>query len=84
MRLARFKRVLARVIKNVIFKRRSSVLCQGVIERYTVVQRYRNEYLVRLICHCLKFLPSAITPDRIASQAQMLREYPSGERHTGE
>jgi len=54
MRLARFKRVLARVIKNVIFKRRSSVLCQGVIERYTVVQRYRNEYLVRLICHCLK------------------------------
>jgi len=43
-------------IKSVypFFKRRGSVLCQGVIERYTVIQRCRNGYPVRLMCRCLK------------------------------
>ncbi|WP_430458650.1 IS3 family transposase [Pseudomonas aeruginosa] len=53
--LARLKRELARVTKERgFFKRRGSVLCQGVIERYTVIQRCRNEYPVRLMCRCLK------------------------------
>ncbi len=52
--LARLKRELARVLRSVIFKRRGSVLCQGVIERHTVIQRCRNEYPVRLMCRCLK------------------------------
>lgn len=32
----------------------ASVLCQGVIERYTVIRRCRNEDPVRLMCRCLK------------------------------
>ncbi|WP_455580179.1 IS3 family transposase [Ectopseudomonas mendocina] len=53
--LARLKRELARVTKERgFFKRRGSVLCQGVIERYTMIQRCRNEYPVRLMCRCLK------------------------------
>ncbi|MGE8414944.1 MAG: IS3 family transposase [Pseudomonas sp.] len=53
--LARLKRELARVTKERDFlKRRGSVLCQGVIERYTVIQRCRNEYPVRLMCRCLR------------------------------
>lgn len=52
--LARLKRELARVTKERVFKRRGSVLCQGVIERYTVIQRCRNEYPVRLMCRCLR------------------------------
>jgi len=38
---------------NVIFKRRGSVLCQRIIERYAVIRRCRNEYPVRLMCRCL-------------------------------
>ncbi|HBO7171442.1 TPA: IS3 family transposase [Pseudomonas aeruginosa] len=53
--LARLKRELAQVTKERDFlKRRGSVLCQGVIERYTVIQRCRNEYPVRLMCRCLR------------------------------
>ncbi|HGN1517488.1 TPA: IS3 family transposase, partial [Pseudomonas aeruginosa] len=53
--LARLKRELARVTRERDFlKRRGSVLCQGVIERYSVIQRCRNEYPVRLMCRCLK------------------------------
>ena len=37
-----------------------SVPCQGVIERYTVIQRCRNECSVRLMYRCLKMTVSGI------------------------
>lgn len=39
---------------QMLTSKRGSVLCQGVIERYTVIQRCRNEYPIRLMCRCLK------------------------------
>lgn len=38
--------------------KRGSVICQAVIERYTLIQRCRNEYPIRLMCRCLKVLAS--------------------------
>lgn len=43
---------------QMLTSKRGSVLCQGVIERYTLIQRCRNEYPIRLMCRCLKVLAS--------------------------
>ncbi|NLF77827.1 MAG: IS3 family transposase [Chloroflexi bacterium] len=53
--LARLKRELARVKKERgFFARSGDVLCQGIILRYQVIERCRDEFPVRLMCRCLR------------------------------
>ncbi|WP_229979634.1 IS3 family transposase [Stenotrophomonas lactitubi] len=53
--LARLKRELARVKKERDFPARSGdVLCKGIILRYQVIERCRDEFPIRLMCRCLK------------------------------
>ena len=67
--LARLKHDLARATEERDFRR---TLPRGT-ERYTVIQRCRNEYSVRLMCHCLRRLPVAMTPGRVVIQARVLK-----------
>lgn len=54
-RLAGLKRELARVKKERdFFARSGDVLCQGVILRYQVIERCRDEFPIRLMCRCLR------------------------------
>ncbi|HFT6995057.1 TPA: IS3 family transposase, partial [Stenotrophomonas maltophilia] len=53
--LARLKRELARVKKERgFFARSGDVLCKGIILRYQVIERCRDEFPIRLMCRCLK------------------------------
>ncbi|MGE8270346.1 MAG: IS3 family transposase [Stenotrophomonas geniculata] len=53
--LARLKRELARVKKERgFFARSGDVLCKGIVLRYQVIERCRNEFPIRLMCRCLK------------------------------
>src|SRR5690606_38551078 len=36
------------------FARSGDVLCQGIILRYQVIERCRDEFPIRLMCRCLK------------------------------
>jgi hypothetical protein len=49
------------------------VLCQGIIERYTVIQCYRNEQPVRLMCRCLKVVTVVFMTGKIVSQVLVLK-----------
>ncbi|WP_087944982.1 IS3 family transposase [Xanthomonas phaseoli] len=53
--LARLKRELVRVKKERgFFARSGDVLCKGIILRYQVIERCRDEFPIRLMCRCLK------------------------------
>ncbi|WP_243352114.1 IS3 family transposase [Stenotrophomonas acidaminiphila] len=53
--VARLKRELARITKERgFFARSGDVLCQGIILRYQVIERCRDEFPVRLMCRCLR------------------------------
>lgn len=45
---------LKRELARATFKRCGSLLCQGVIERHTVIQRCRDEHLERVMCRCFR------------------------------
>ncbi|WP_440085809.1 IS3-like element ISStma14 family transposase [Stenotrophomonas sp. S11A1a] len=86
--LAQLKRELARVKKERgFFARSGDVLCQGIILRYQVIERCRDEFPVRLMCRCLKVsasgyydwskrLPSAgqLENQRLLDQIRALHE----------
>ncbi|HDS1577201.1 TPA: IS3 family transposase [Stenotrophomonas maltophilia] len=53
--VARLKRELARITKERgFFARSGDVLCQGIILRYQVIERCRDEFPIRLMCRCLR------------------------------
>ncbi|HDS1187928.1 IS3 family transposase [Stenotrophomonas maltophilia] len=53
--IARLKRELARITKERgFFARSGDVLCQGIILRYQVIERCRDEFPIRLMCRCLR------------------------------
>ena len=51
-------RRLSQSLPYTTFDSNSRVPCQGIITRYEMIQRCRNEYPVRLMCRCLKVSPS--------------------------
>ncbi|MCO5055740.1 IS3 family transposase [Thermomonas sp.] len=91
--LARLKRELARVQKERgFFARSGDVLCQGIVPRYRVIERCREEFPVRLMCRCLqvsasgyydwsKRLPSARQHDN-ARLLRRIRELHTDSRGT--
>ncbi|MBH1715564.1 IS3 family transposase [Stenotrophomonas maltophilia] len=53
--VARLKRELVRITKERgFFARSGDVLCQGIILRYQVIERCRDEFPIRLMCRCLR------------------------------
>ncbi|WP_440570541.1 IS3 family transposase [Stenotrophomonas maltophilia] len=53
--VAWLKRELARITKERgFFARSGDVLCQGIILRYQVIERCRDEFPIRLMCRCLR------------------------------
>ncbi|MGV8675452.1 IS3 family transposase [Pseudomonas aeruginosa] len=72
--LARLKRELARVKKERgFFARSGDVLCQGIILRYQMIERCRDDFPIRLMCRCLRVSASGYYDwsKRLPSQRQL-------------
>ncbi len=63
--LARLKRQLGQVGFSA---RSGDALCQRIILRFQLIERYRQEFSVRLMCHCLRVSTSATTAEQEFAQ----------------